>query len=168
VRRPFLIALLAAVPLILTSPANTEELKSFVRGSWQSIVAAHLGRPVIVHFWGLTCGPCRKELPAWGKLLAEKPDLPLVTINADMVQDAPEAAQEFLAKSGLPNAENWIFVDSFVERLRYEIDPKWQGEIPVTLLIGSDGSIRRIEGSAKLPEVSTWLNQQQEPPPQVP
>ena len=93
---------------------------------------------------------------------------PLVTINADMVQDAPEAAQEFLAKSGLSNAENWIFDDSFVERLRYEIDPKWQGEIPVTLLIGSDGSIRRIEGSAKLPEVSTWLNQQQEPPPQAP
>jgi thiol-disulfide isomerase/thioredoxin len=111
----------------------------------------------------LTCGPCRKELPAWGKLLAEKPDLPLVTINADMVQDAPEAAQEFLATSGLSNAENWIFDDSFVERLRYEIDPKWQGEIPVTLLIGSDGSIRRIEGSANLPEVSTWLNQQQEP-----
>jgi hypothetical protein len=93
---------------------------------------------------------------------------PLVTINADMVQDAPEAAQEFLAKSGLSNAENWIFDDSFVERLRYEIDPKWQGEIPVTLLIGSNGSIRRIEGSAKLPEVSTWLNQQQAPPPQAP
>ena len=67
------------------------------------------------------------------------------------------------AKSGLSNAENWIFDNNSVERLRYEIDPKWQGEIPVTLLIGSDGSIRRIEGSAKLPEVSTWLNQQQEP-----
>ena len=61
---------------------------------------------------------------------------------------------------------NAAYIDDLYAR--YEIDPKWQGEIPVTLLIGSDGSIRRIEGSAKLPEVSTWLNQQQEPPPQVP
>jgi hypothetical protein len=108
------------------------------------------------------------EMPAWGKLLAEKSDLPLVTVNADMVQDATEPAEDFLAKSGLQNAENWIFDDSFVERLRYEIDPKWQGEMPVTLLIGRNGSIGRIEGSAKMPEVSAWLKEQQEPPQQAP
>lgn len=102
-------------------------------------------------------------MPAWGKLLAEKPDVRLVTVNADLVQDAPEAVEDFLAKSGLQNAENWIFDGGFVERLRYEIDPKWQGEIPVTLLIGSEGSIRRIEGSAKMPEVSTWLDETQHP-----
>ena len=32
-------------------------------------------------------------------------------------------------------AENWLFSDGFVERLRFEIDPAWQGEIPRTLLI---------------------------------
>jgi hypothetical protein len=85
-----------------------------------------------------------------------------------MVQDATEPAEDFLAKSGLQNAENWIFDDSFVERLRYEIDPKWQGEMPVTLLIGRNGPIGRIEGSAKMPEVSAWLKEQQEPPPQAP
>ena len=162
-RRPFLAAVLAVVPFILTAQATAGDLKSFVRGSWRSIVEAHTGSALIVHFWGLTCGPCRTEMPAWGKLLAEKPDLPLVTINADMVPDAPDAVVDFLAKSGLSNAENWIFDESFVERLRYEVDPKWQGEIPVTLLIGRDGSIRRIEGSAKMPEVSTWLDEVQQP-----
>ncbi len=156
-------AVLAAAPFILGSAANAGELKSFVRGSWRSIVEAHAGRPVIIHFWGLTCGPCRVEMPAWGKLFAEKPDLPLVTVNADMVQDAPEDAQRFLSKSGLSNAENWIFDGGFVERLRYEIDPKWQGEIPVTLLIGHDGVKRRIEGSASMPEVSTWLDEEHKP-----
>jgi len=76
VRRPFLIALLAAVPLILTSPANTEELKSFVRGSWQSIVAAHLGRPVIVSLLGIDLRSLPQRIAGLGKLLAEKPDLP--------------------------------------------------------------------------------------------
>ena len=102
-------------------------------------------------------------MPAWGKLLAEKPDLPLVTSNADMVPDEPGAAQSFLAKSGLSNAENWIFDDNFVERLSHEIDPKWQDEIPVTLLIGRDGSIRKIKGSAKMPDVSSWFDEAQRP-----
>jgi thiol-disulfide isomerase/thioredoxin len=161
-------AVLTAAPIVLVSAANAGKLKSFVRGSWRSIVEAHSGSAFIVHFWGMACGACRMEMPAWGKLLAEKSDLPLVTVNADMVQDATEPAEDFLAKSGLQNAENWIFDDSFVERLRYEIDPKWQGEMPVTLLIGRNGSIGRIEGSAKMPEVSAWLKEQQEPPPQAP
>jgi hypothetical protein len=40
-------------------------------------------------------------MPACGKLYAETPDLPLVTVNADMVlvQDAPEEAQDFLSIS---------------------------------------------------------------------
>lgn len=162
-RQPFLAAVLAAAPFIPTCQANAGELKSFAHGSWRSIVEAHSGRPLIVHFWGLTCGPCRSEMPAWGKLLTEKPELPLVTINADMVPDEPEAAQNFLAKSGLSNADNWIFDDNFVERLRYEIDPKWQGEIPITLLIGRDGSMRKIEGSAKMPDVSSWFDEAQRP-----
>ena len=32
----------------------------------------------------------------------------------------------------LAGAENWMFTDDFVERLRYEIDPQWHGEIPRT------------------------------------
>jgi len=161
VRRLFLLAVLAAAPLIPLNTAHGGELKSFVRGSWRSILAAHSGSAFIVHFWGLTCGPCRAELPAWGKLLAEKPDLPLVTVTADIVQATPRAVEDFLAKSGLQNAENWIFDDNFVERLRYEIDPHWQGEIPITLLIGRNGSIGKIEGSAKMSEIFAWLKDQQ-------
>jgi thiol-disulfide isomerase/thioredoxin len=167
-RRLFLVAILAVAPLLAVSAARAGELKSFVRGSWQSILAAHSGSAFIVHFWGLTCGPCRAELPVWGKLFADKPDLPLVTVDADMVLDAPGAVEDFLAKSGLQNAENWIFDDNFVERLRYEVDPKWQGEIPVTLLIGRNGSIGKIEGSAKISEISAWLTGQQKPIKQTP
>jgi hypothetical protein len=36
-------------------------------------------------------------MPACGRLYAEKPDLPLVTVNAGMVQDAPEETQDFLS-----------------------------------------------------------------------
>lgn len=144
--------------LLIPAVAQAQDVKSFVRGSWKSIIQSRANEPMIVHFWGLTCGPCRQEMAAWGKLLAQTPNLRLVTINADMVQDAPEAVSDFLEKSGLSQAENWIFDDGFAERLRYEVDPKWQGEIPVTLLIGSDGATQRIEGVAPMADIRRWLN----------
>ena len=45
-----------------------------------------------------------------------------------------------LNETGLGAPENWTFGDGFVERLRYEIDPQWRGEIPRTILITRDGA----------------------------
>jgi hypothetical protein len=50
----------------------------------------------------------------------------------------------------------------FVERLLYEIDPQWQGDIPRTLLLARDGSITVIEGPADLTQVRDWIDAQLE------
>jgi thiol-disulfide isomerase/thioredoxin len=162
VKKVLLLALLAlALPPNSIGSAATDGLRSFVRGSWNEIRKAHVGQPTVVHFWGLTCGPCRVEMPNWGKLLQERPDLNLVVINADLVPNEPAAVSAMLAQTGLAPAENWTFGDGFVERLRYEIDPQWQGEIPRTLLIARDGTTTVIEGVADLARVKAWLEAQQ-------
>ena len=140
--------------------AATDGLRTFVRGSWQEIRKAHAGKSTVVHFWGVTCGPCRIEMPAWGTFLLKRPDLDLVVINADLVPNEPSAVTAMLAQTGLAAAENWTFSDGFVERLRYEIDPQWQGEIPRTMLIARDGTTTVIDGVADLEKVSAWLNEQ--------
>jgi thiol-disulfide isomerase/thioredoxin len=161
VKKVLLLALLAlALPPNSIGSAATDGLRSFVRGSWNEIRKAHVGQPTVVHFWGLTCGPCRVEMPNWGKLLQERPDLNLVVINADLVPNEPGAVSAMLAQTGLAPAENWTFGDGFVERLRYEIDPQWQGEIPRTLLIARDGTTTVIEGVADLARVKAWLEAQ--------
>ena len=99
-------------------------------------------------------------MPAWGKLLHERSDLELVVINADLVPNEAGAVTAVLAQTGLATAENWTFGDGFVERLRYEIDPQWQGEIPRTMLIARDGAVTTIEGVADLKEVGGWLEGQ--------
>jgi hypothetical protein len=81
-------------------------------------------------------------------------------ISADLVPNLPGAARAMLEKAGLGSAENWIFDDGFVERLRFEIDPTWQGEIPRTLLIARDGTVTTIEGTAEIPDLEKWLAQQ--------
>ena len=160
-KKVLLLALLAlALPPNSIGSAATDGLRSFVRGSWNEIRKAHVGQPTVVHFWGLTCGPCRVEMPNWGKLLQESPDLNLVVINADLVPNEPGAVSAMLAQTGLAPAENWTFGDGFVERLRYEIDPQWQGEIPRTLLIARDGTTTVIEGVADLARVKAWLEAQ--------
>ena len=124
----FLIASLAAAPAAETP----SELKPFVRGSWQEMLRSHAGRPTLVHFWGVTCGPCKVELPALAQFMKDHSEIDVVMISADLVPNLPGAARAMLEKAGLGSAENWIFGDGFVERLRFEIDPAWQGEIPRT------------------------------------
>jgi thiol-disulfide isomerase/thioredoxin len=151
---------LAALLLSATAAETPRDLKPFGRGSWQDILRAHAGRPTIVHFWGVTCGPCKVELPILGGFMRDYAAIDVVTISADLVPDLPAATRSMLEKSGLGSAENWIFDDGFVERLRFEIDPAWQGDIPRTMLISRDGAITTIEGSAEMTDLQKWSDQQ--------
>lgn len=152
----------AMIALAMLSPVAVQsaELKPFGRGSWHALTKAHAGRPTIVHFWGVTCGPCKVELPLLGQFMKENGAIDMVTISADLVPNVPAAARSMLEKAGLGSAENWIFDDGFVERLRFEIDPAWQGEIPRTILISRSGETMTIEGSAEMADIQKWFEQQ--------
>ena len=157
-----LLAAILVLASLAAAPATeaSSELKPFVRGSWQEMLRSHKGRPTLVHFWGVTCGPCKIELPLLGQFMKDHSELDVVMISADLVPNLPGAARAMLEKAGLGTAENWLFSDGFVERLRFEIDPAWQGEIPRTLLIARDGTVTTIEGSAEIPDLEKWLVQQ--------
>lgn len=159
-RRGFL-ALALLLAFLLPAPAqdSATQLKPFGRGSWHELTKAHAGRPTIVHFWGVTCGPCKVELPQLGAFMKDNPGIDMVTISADFVPNLPEATRTMLDRSGLALAENWIF-DGFADRLRFEIDPTWQGDIPRTLLITREGEMTTIEGSAEMADLAKWSERQ--------
>ncbi len=150
-----------ALWLLMSMPAQATEaeLKPFGQGSWQELMAAHAGRPTIVHLWGVTCGPCKVELPQFGAFMKDHPGIDLVTISADFVPDLPAATRAMLERSGLLAADNWVFDDS-ADPLRFEIDPTWQGDIPRTLLITREGYMTTIEGSADMAELQQWSARQ--------
>jgi thiol-disulfide isomerase/thioredoxin len=154
-----LAAVLIAFLVPAFSPAaEASELHSFVSGSFREIRAAHAGVPTIVHFWGLSCGPCLVELPEWGRLLRERPDLNLVMVHADRLPNDERLLTGAISRAGLGGSENWAFEDGSSERLFFEVDPKWRGEIPMTLLIAPDGTSKRILGSADMTEIRGWLD----------
>lgn len=137
----------------------TQEIKPFVRGSYQQIVAARQGKPFIVNLWSLTCGYCKVEMSMLKKLAKRYPKLDLVLVSTDTPEDEKLVAAT-LAKFSLSKAEAWVFADSYTERLRFEIDRQWQGELPRTLFFNAKGEVNAISGKLEQKEVEHWIKEQ--------
>ncbi len=153
-------AFLLLALLLPPGPARDTALRPFVRGSWAQMQQAHRGTPVIVHFWGLSCAPCLAELPQWGQLLHDRGDFNLVLVAADPVPEDPARLQATIERAGLASAEQWVFADSFLDRLRFEVDPDWAGELPFTVRISKDGATSSQAGTLKFSTLRDWLDQQ--------
>ena len=147
-----LLALLVPTAAVAAAPLP----QPLARGGWSALLDVHHGHPTIVHFWGVTCGPCLAELPDWGKFAAQRPDINLVMVDADPAAVAPPDIAAVLDKAGLGKVESWRFADSFTERLEFEIDPQWHGELPYTLLIKSDGAVEPILGATDFAALQRW------------
>ena len=138
-------------------PAQSGELIDFEPGSWRQLAQARAGRPFIVHLWGLTCAPCRTELPEWGKLVAEKPGVEILILHAERMPPDPRMVQDMLAESGFAEEKTWAFAEGMAQALRFEIDPKWRGELPVTIFVRGDGAREMTVGPADLDAVRRWI-----------
>lgn len=145
--------------LVTVGTARADPLP-FERGSWAKLSAAHAGQPTVVHFWGLTCAPCLVEMPQWAELKKVRSDMRLVLVAADPVPQDPERLKAALSRFGLDKVESWWFTDRFYERLRYEIDPHWAGELPRTMMIDRTGKVTVLPGVADLAQVRQWLDAQ--------
>lgn len=124
--------------------ADTASLKPYQAGDWKSITKTANGIPIAVHFWGVTCPACVKEMPQWGQFLKSNPNARVVFVQVD---DVPQdSIRKMLDKVGLDKANNYFVAAPFDERLRYEIDPKWHGETPTTIMIDKSGKASRKTG----------------------
>jgi thiol-disulfide isomerase/thioredoxin len=147
---------LAALSLPVT--VSAADMQPFVRGTWAQLLKAKAGQPAVMHFWGLTCAPCLTELPHWAALKKERPGMALVMIAADPAPEDTADLKSTLTRAGLDKAESWAFADGFIERLRFEIDPKWRGEMPRTILIAHDGKATTLPGLADLAYIRKWYD----------
>jgi len=143
---------LAILPMI----GQADELRPFRSGSMAEMLEARRSQPFLLVLWSVTCAPCREEFAMLRDLRAGLPDLPLVLVSTDDIGDAA-TARNVLAGYGLENAESWIFSDSHAQRLRYEIDPEWYGEMPRSYWY--DGAHRReaVSGKLERARVEGWL-----------
>jgi thiol-disulfide isomerase/thioredoxin len=106
---------------------------------------------VLVNVWATWCTPCREEFPDLlhvARELAPK-GLRLVLVSVDFPGNE-FATQGFLTKQGVdfPTFIRTGKDETFVD----ELEPKWSGAIPVSLLYDSNGKLVTYwEGKASYP-----------------
>jgi thiol-disulfide isomerase/thioredoxin len=136
--------------------APASEPRRFDAQSWGELTRAKRDRPMIVHFWSLTCGICLGELVDWAEFATKNPGVRLVLVNwDDRVQDA-KRIKSTLAKNGLTKVENWALQSDFEEKVRFNIDREWMGEMPYTQLIKRNGEVTVFAGEADFHELEAW------------
>lgn len=135
-----------------------ERVRLFQASSLAQIVAERQGRPFILALWSVTCTHCPEELRTLGRLKAANPKLDVVLVATDTPEDAPHAAE--LARGyGLGNVPQWVFADEMPERLRYEIDRRWYGELPRTYLYDRQHNAVAVSGLVPKAQLDRWVKE---------
>ncbi len=111
--------------------AHDIHIRPFVPGSLAQILAARVDKPFILVFWSLECQYCPAELKMLGVLKHRYPKLDIVLVATDTPNDMPELAARVKGYR-MGKVEQWVFAEGMPERLRFEIDRRWYGEIPRT------------------------------------
>ncbi len=142
---------------LMGGAAAGSSLTPFEPDSLRKIEELHANKPFLLVLWSLDCPPCRKELDLLSKIRKRRPDLPLVLISTDTVESSGQLAS-VLASHQLDKVESWFFSDAGSDRLRYEIDPNWFGEIPRSYFYDRNHQRTGVSGALKTAEIESWLD----------
>lgn len=137
--------------------AMADNLKPFTVESFEEIKASFEGREFLLGLWSVDCPPCMVELEFMAELLTLNPDIPYVLISTDSF-DQRDYSAEFLEDVGLGDKESWMFADSFIERLRFSIDPSWYGELPRSYFFDSNHAMKSHSGIVNEELLQKWFS----------
>jgi len=153
---------LAGLCMILASVAtateHVQEIKPFVRGSYQQIVSSRQGKPFIVNFWSISCSYCIEEMTMLKKLAKNHSRLDLVLISTDSPSEKTSVSA-VLEKFSPQKAEAWLFADNYTAPLFFEIDKQWHGELPRTYFFNAQNEVTAFSGKLEHNKIEQWIKQ---------
>ena len=132
------------------------ETHSFVSGSLTQIEKAHLGRPFLLMVWSLDCSSCLRELDLLAAQAKRHPEMALIMVSTDELS-RQSGVEQMLAKHGLDRLESWIFAEDDAQRLRYEIDRTWHGEMPRSYFYNRQHQRTSLSGILTAQHIDAWL-----------
>lgn len=116
--------------VFLNTPAQAEP-SAFTSGSYQQILASNANKPFMLVIWSVNCSSCLKDMALLSSIHKSRPELKMIMLAADELS-ATEQIQPILEKHQLSEIENWVYAEENTQKLQFEIDPKWYGELPRT------------------------------------
>lgn len=145
--------------IINTASANQTETIPFVKGSFSQIQKQRKDTPYIITFWSETCAYCMKELALLGELIKTYNNVEIVSITTDpFLED--ETVNRILSSKNLQHIDKWVFADNYAERLYYDVDKNWRGELPLTYFFDRKNNKVKHMGVIKKAELVEWFAEQ--------
>ena len=132
------------------------DIEPFLAETFTELKDEREGQGFLLALWSVDCPPCMAELSMLGELLEEHPDLPLVLVSTDQIDQRADA-EDFLIEYGLEGITSWMFADPFAERLRFTIDPQWFGELPRSYYFDAQHQPEAHSGILSETQARTWL-----------
>ena len=153
------INILICFNFLFASNINAKEmLAPYLAGDWKKFSQQYSNQPVVIHFWGVSCAPCIKELPQWGKFLTKDQGVKSIFIQVDNA--SIENMVRRIKSAKIEKFDNFYLDGNFDEFIYYEVDKDWHGEIPMTIMIGKNGERQRVLGSIDFKDLNRWLAKQ--------
>ena len=131
----------------------------FVSGSFSQILEQRKQQSFVLVLWSLDCPSCYKELEMLGQLNSKYTGLDIVLVSTDIEATQIEL-QTVLSKYKLENHNNielWVFSGDSDERLRYEIDRSWYGELPRSYLFTTKNEKQVVSGILSKEKLIEWI-----------
>lgn len=148
--------ILSAAILCYSTVAIADNVRPFTAQSFEQIKASFQGKEFLLGLWSVDCPPCMVEMEFMAELTRLNPDIPYVLVSTDSIEQKAYSA-EFLEDVGLADKESWMFADSFVERLRFTIDPNWYGELPRSYFFDENHAMQSHSGIVSEELLQRWF-----------
>lgn len=120
-----------------------------LNGEGDALDLGHVSGPAVINLWATWCAPCRRELPAFQEVSAERPDVEFIGVD---IGEDPQASREFLARLGVtfpqyrdPNAEL--------------TDALGVASLPVTVFVDATGAVTTHLGPIASEDLEKALGQ---------
>ena len=113
--------------------------------------------PVVINFFATWCKPCVQELPWFEKTVPnyKGKEVKLLLVSLDYAEDYPKNIASFARKNNISSQIVWLD-ESDPNSFCPKIDKRWEGTIPVSLMINKATNFRAFfdhqlpEGQLKL------------------
>ena len=116
----------------------------------------YLNQPLIISFWSIDCPYCIDDLKKLGKALSKNTNVKLITVCVDGKESAKKA-ERILSQANLPKHEQYQYAEVDEDRLRYNIDPAWYGELPRTYFYDAAHQVTPLSGKISNSFLDKWF-----------
>jgi thiol-disulfide isomerase/thioredoxin len=132
------------------------EFMPFDMNTRKVIEKRYIDQPLIISFWSIDCPYCIDDLKKLGKALSKNTNVKLITVCVDGKESAKKA-ERILNQANLPKHEQYQYAEVDEDRLRYNIDPAWYGELPRTYFYDAAHQVTPLSGKISNSFLDKWF-----------